>query len=331
MRIVHLSGVEVPSPSAASVQVMNMCAAFAELGHRVELVAAPGSAGESPFPYYGLAPAFSILERPRRSVLRHALGAAWSIGAADLIYAREPLAALLSAMRGHRVMYEAHLFPEGARRTVERALLSSARTVKLVVHSRALADAYRGAFARLPPLVIAPNAARAESDAPLPDLPPGFRVGYVGNAYPGRGLEIVDALARRMTSVDVHVIGRERRVSPYLAEGWRRAMDVLLLPYQHGTRTRGGADSTRWMSPLKLFEAMAAGKAIVASDLPALREVIDESLAILVPPGDVGAWEAAIDRLRDRALRERLGRAARARFLAEHTWRRRAEKVLGAA
>jgi glycosyltransferase involved in cell wall biosynthesis len=328
VKIVHLSGVEVPSRTAASVQVMNMCAAFAELGHRVELIAAPGKIAAADFRFYGLEPTFSIRRISRRSVAAHAIAAAAAASDAELIYARDRLAALLAIPHRAPIIYESHVLPAGARRTIERTLLRSGRVVRLVLHTQALADAYRAAFGRLPPLVIAPNGAREKSDAPVPELPAGFRVGYVGSDYPGRGLDVVDALAARMRDVDFHVIGRERVVSPFEAEGWCRAMDVLLLPYREGTRTRGGVDSTRWMSPLKLFEAMAAGKAIVASELPALREVIDESNALLVPPGDVDAWASAIDRLRDPALRDRLGSAARARFLAEHTWRKRAEKVL---
>ena len=328
MRIVHLSAVEVPSRTAASVQVMNMCAAFVELGHEVKLIAAPGRVAAGNFRFYGLEPTFSIERIPRQNVVLHAAQSVRAFDRVDLIYARDRAAALLALGRRIPIIYESHLFPSGLRRTIEQALLASERVIRLVVISHALADAYRERFPRLPELVVAPNGARPESDAPLPDLRPGYRVGYVGSDLSGRGLGIVDALAERMRGVELHLIGREQGVSPYLAEGWRRAMDVLLLPYQEGTKTPAGFDSTRWMSPLKLFEAMAAQKAIVASDLPALREVLDDSIAILVPPADVGAWMRAIDRLRDPALRERLGSRAHERFLAGHTWRKRAERVL---
>jgi glycosyltransferase involved in cell wall biosynthesis len=316
VRIVHLSGVEVPARTAASVQVMNMCSAFAELGHRVELVAAPGKVAAGEFRFYGVAPNFSI----RRSALF-----SWD---AELIYARDRVAALLAVAHRAPIIFESHVFPSGLRLEIEKVLLRSGRVVRLVVHTHALADAYREAFGRLPPVIVAPNGACVDSDAPVPGLPAGYRVGYVGSDYPGRGLDVVDALRAKMSGVDFYVIGRERVVSPHEAEGWCRAMDVLLLPYQEGTKTRAGRDSTRWMSPIKMFEAMAAGKAIVSSDLPVLREVLDPSVAVLVPPNDLDAWASAIDRLRDPELRDRLGRRARERFLAEYTWRKRAEKVL---
>ena len=51
------------------------------------------------------------------------------------------------------------------------------------------------------------------------------------------------------------------------------ACDVLLAPYQRQVSIASGFDTARWMSPLKIFEYMAAGRLVLCSDLPALREV----------------------------------------------------------
>lgn len=97
--------------------------------------------------------------------------------------------------------------------------------------------------------------------------------------------------------------------------------DVLVLPNVQTTI------SAAYTSPLKLFEYMAAGRPIVASDLPALREVVDEESAVLVEPGRPDALAAGIARLLDdRGLGHRL--AARARLLVEeYSWAKRAERL----
>jgi glycosyltransferase involved in cell wall biosynthesis len=66
--------------------------------------------------------------------------------------------------------------------------------------------------------------------------------------------------------------------------------------------------------PLLLVEAMLAGRAVVASDLPSLRSALaDGALGVLVPPGDPAALGATLlGLLRDDARVEALGRAARA-------------------
>ncbi len=79
---------------------------------------------------------------------------------------------------------------------------------------------------------------------------------------------------------------------------WIHQVDICLLPL---TETSIGG---RYTSPLKLFEYMAAGKAIIVSDLPSMRQVLtSERDALLVPVGDPQAFARAIERmLQDTAL-----------------------------
>jgi glycosyltransferase involved in cell wall biosynthesis len=74
---------------------------------------------------------------------------------------------------------------------------------------------------------------------------------------------------------------------------------------------------------------MAAGKAVVASDLPSLRELLTHDRdAWLVAPDDPAALAGGLERLLgDAALRERLGRTLAARA-PEHTWDARARRLL---
>ena len=83
-------------------------------------------------------------------------------------------------------------------------------------------------------------------------------------------------------------------------------------------------------SPVKVFEYMAAGRAIVASRLGQIEEVIEDGeTGLLVEPEDATALARAIVRLaRDPALRARLGENARRAAVARHTWRRNAERVV---
>jgi glycosyltransferase involved in cell wall biosynthesis len=97
---------------------------------------------------------------------------------------------------------------------------------------------------------------------------------------------------------------------------------ILVLP------NPASAISSRFTSPLKLFEYMAAGRAIVASDLPSIREVVrDNAQALLVAPGSPEALGEAIQKLiEDRALAEKVARSAYAEA-PKYTWGRRAEKL----
>jgi glycosyltransferase involved in cell wall biosynthesis len=82
------------------------------------------------------------------------------------------------------------------------------------------------------------------------------------------------------------------------------------------------------MSPLKIFEYMSQNRPIVVSDLPVLREVLDEKKAVLVDPEDPAEWVRGIDGLRDASLRQRLAGAAYREFLEHYTWKGRARGIL---
>jgi glycosyltransferase involved in cell wall biosynthesis len=112
-------------------------------------------------------------------------------------------------------------------------------------------------------------------------------------------------------------------VRPADLPGYLRAFDVCAAPFPFTDHFAYAA------SPMKLFEYMASGTPLVASDLPATAEVLrDEHNALLVPPGDPSALAEALRRLRDdRALGERLARQA-AQDVRRFTWEVRAKSIL---
>ncbi|GAB3205902.1 glycosyltransferase family 4 protein [Marinactinospora endophytica] len=107
------------------------------------------------------------------------------------------------------------------------------------------------------------------------------------------------------------------RVPPDEALRAQAALDVFVAP-------RADQRVCRLVTPLKPVEAMALGTPVVASDIPALREVLAEGrAAVLVPPGDAGGLAEALLRLRgDPGLRARLVSAGRAEVTGRRTWPR---------
>ena len=104
---------------------------------------------------------------------------------------------------------------------------------------------------------------------------------------------------------------------------WMRTCDVVTIPWPWNEF------SAYYTSPMKLFEYMAVGTPIVASDLPSLREILtDGKNAVLVAPGD--AKELAIGiagLLDDSTLRERLAQRA-SQDVRQYTWESRAQRIL---
>ena len=291
------------------------------------------------------------LDRERRTTARAVRAAA-----PDLLYVRNVLAMPWIPAR-QPFVFEAHQPPPRRRAALDRAMLQRSGLRRVVAISGALADEYLRRFPWLEGRVVVAHDAADDPFAPgatwrprvrTPGEP--LRVGYVGGLYPGRGGEELMAVARALPDVAFDLVGgtdadRTRlraggvppnvifhgHVPPSALAAHYERFDVLVAPYQRSVAVHGGVgDTSRWMSPMKLFEYLSWGRPLVFSDLPVLREVLRHGEnALLVPPDDVGAWVAAVARLRDDvALADRLSARARADFLAHHTWDRRVETVL---
>ncbi len=169
---------------------------------------------------------------------------------------------------------------------------------------------------------------------------------YLGSLHPWKGVDTLISAMQYVTRPSRLVIvgGSQERIGELRAQAqsqgidervnfigavepgrrfeWIHRADICLLPL---TPTSIGS---RYTSPLKLFEYMAAGKPIVVSDLPSMRAVLDpDRHALLVKNGDASAFAAAIDSLlEDKTLQRRLGEAALARA-GEFSWRKRAERI----
>jgi len=87
-----------------------------------------------------------------------------------------------------------------------------------------------------------------------------------------------------------------------------------------------------YLSPLKLFEYMAMGKGIVASNLGQIGEILQHNkTAYVVKPGDkVQLAKGILALAKDKKLRERLGREARKHVAANYTWEQNARRVIKA-
>ncbi len=282
---------------------------------------------------------------------------------ADLLYVWALQAAVGGLRFGSPVALELHGPPEGNfGPRLFRLFLRLKGPKRLLPITRALADILEmtyGPAAKTIDTVIAPNGVDLERFENLQDpaaarlqlgLPEGLTVGYTGHLYAGRGMDLLTKLARRFPAVHfLWVGGRPDDVSFWkdklLQDGldnvhltgfienqklpqFQAVMDILLMPYERVIAGSGGGNSADYCSPMKLFEYLATGRAIISSDLPVLHEILDENLAVLCPPEDPTAWADALTALiEDPARRRQLGVNAQ-EAASRYTWQTRAAAAL---
>ena len=267
---------------------------------------------------------------------------AMRIADAALVYEAHTVAAVFAEERAK--MYQ-NAEPPSARKlgrldTRERRVwLGASGTVAITA---ALLDALRNRHGECRGAIVAPDGCRVPETMPPKGC--GRNVYYIGQLYPWKGVDVLIRAMRHVEDAELVVVGglppepdldRARELASELAleervlfrgfvpppelEAERRKAAVFVVPNLDSTTAR------LFTSPLKLFEAMASGRPIVASDLPSIREVLThEANALLVPPGDADALGASIARLlADHDLGARL--AARAfEDVRAYSWDRRA-------
>jgi glycosyltransferase involved in cell wall biosynthesis len=160
---------------------------------------------------------------------------------------------------------------------------------------------------------------------PLPDGP--VRALFYGKLSPLHGVDTLLAAARRPGVPPLRLVG-DGQLGPWLDRELRRdplpgVERVRWVPYEClGEEIAaaavclgifGTSEKAARVVPNKVYQAMAAGRAVVTADTPAAREVLTDGVdALLVPPGDPEALARALRRLAaDRSLCARIGAAAR--------------------
>jgi len=233
---------------------------------------------------------------------------------------------------------------------------------RVVVVSEVLADELKQKGIEEQKIIVNPNGVDPEKFNPNID---GYEirkkynihdkvvVGFVGSFGPWHGVDLLAKTITRLigTNSNLHflfvgdgvmrpviekIIGEGKmedfvtmtgvvsydKIPQYLA-----ASDIVVsptLPNKDGSRFFG--------SPIKIFEYMAMGKAIVASDLEQIGKVlVHEKTAILVKPGDENALMGGILKLAgNKILCDKIGKAAREEVIRNYTWEMNAKRVIQA-
>jgi len=271
---------------------------------------------------------------------------------ADIIYSRDSFSLYLLSFFKKNIVLELHTFPSNF--SFHKRVFKKAK--KIVVITRRLKDSLVNKGINKSKILVAPDGvdiekfnidisqeeARKKLNLPLDKK----IVLYTGHLYKWKGVQVLADTSEFLYKdiVVVFVGGTEKDIKEFknrnkdkdkdnlLVLGHKpysdipyylKAADVLVLPNSGKTKI-----SKKWTSPMKMFEYMASQRSIIASDLPSLREILDENNAILVKSDNPQELIQGIKRaLKDLDLSVKISTQAY-KDVQEYTWQKRVNNIL---
>ena len=367
MRIGCITTSIIPSKTANSIQAVKVCHALKQIGHDIHLWVPEFQRArwDEIAEIYGITNQFKITWLPFSKKLKQYDFSWRSVRSAikwksDVIYTWALQAAFFANLQKVPIAMEFHDFPMGFMGPKLFQMLMRLRTEKLIMTTtRALAQGIEERYnLRFNPdnLQIAPNGTDPEryKDLPNPvkarkslELKNGLTVGYTGHFYPGRGMNLLTAIARSMPEVNfLWVGGQEKDIAPWYAElnaqsihnvtitgfipnsrlpMYQAAADILVMPYGKKIEGSSGGNIARVINPMKMFDYLSTGRAIIASNIPVFHEVLNEKIAVFCDPDNANDWVSAINKLsRNNNLRLSM-QAAALEAAKPYSWKNRAK------
>lgn len=340
MKLYYLTPLTFPSRYVNRVQVMKMTAAFARMADVTLVVANLSVPIEQIYAEYGVTTPFDVKEVGLATTWPRSVWQAWRLrrvvnatGQGALFYARDVLMTLwlsfFSRRFTSRYFFELHTltrFPVW----VYRRVLTRARGI-ITTNERKKEDIMRLFGIEYDRIFVRGNGVDIKEFDALPAkkearLELGISISkplvvYAGTRAEYYGARVIEEAQKLLTEeAEIRVISGEARAKALL---YMAAADIVIAPYLSANE-----HFRLYMSPMKVKEYMASGRPMIVSDLPAVREIVDESAAWLVESGNAHMLADAI-RFVIAHPQEAQERAHHARALAEQmTWDTRAEDII---
>lgn len=348
MKIYFIANARMPSEKAYGIHIAKMCEAFVGMGHEVELIVPSRASSASMQEFYGLRVPVPVVRLWSLVLRKYEKPGFVFMGLSFMLSTF--LFLLFKKICGEQFLlytvdidsFSHTLLPLlgptiGEMHSPKRSTMLSRlffRRAHVVATNQLIAKELSKTFGVEP--LVEPNGVD-ESFFNL-QASPGRVALYVGRFYVWKGLEILPKAADLASDIALRVVGgSSEEFAKVFGESGR--LEFAEVPHDRVKNelaqaavlllvgTAKNQDSNRYTAPMKVFEYLATGKPIVASKTEAFESIIPSDLVTFVPPDNPEALAQGIKE----ALKNPGDATARMAFAREHTWVRRAERILAFA
>ena len=367
MKIYYLTGSQIPSMNANTINVLSMCFALSKYSKNLEFFfsSKQGTNKENIKNIFGISlnekinlnfvnfdkyHEILIFFKSLKSFIRDFFFSKIP----DVIICRNIYGAFFYSFFLKKITYETHTIEQISMRKFLQKKILNKKNVLTVVITQALKNKlisnYKLNNTRI---IILPDASFSnlkKNNFKNNYSKNIFKIGYFGHLYKGRGIDLIINLAKKLYRHKFYVVGgdtdsilniKKKSLPSNLIvlghQNFKKAkeimanMDLLLCPYQKKVFLKDQKTSTSSiMSPLKIFEYMSTKKPIICSNLNVLREVLRHNVnCYLANPSNISEWIKLIEKInKDKRLSNTLSIKAYLSFKHKYTWDIRVNKLL---
>ena len=345
MKISYISNSALPGSNANSLQIVKMCEQFTILNNTVNLIVPnTGLKNLNPYKFYGVKKKFFIKKikifKKFPVGLMYYLFSIVSIFYAlkyksDLIITRNYFVCFILTLIKKKCIFEFHHDMTMEGRIVRFILnnfnfLNSESVIKIIAITHSIKTHYINKYNVIKKkIIVLPSGTSLENTVVRINFKnKKLNIGYFGLVNNSRGLDLIINLSNIDKFNNYFIFGAEKKfirnlqqknffsnlnVNGYISNEkikfFINKMDILIMPYKKKVTSAGNiGDIGKYTSPLKLFDYLASGKVIIASEINVLKEVLKKNYNCVFVRNyaNAFAWKNEIDKIKNNRVRRRL-------------------------
>ena len=350
-QVKYIAELNLPNKSAQSIHVMKMCEAFTKLKYKVKLFIINGNNKSKIYKFYNIKNNFDIcsifnslklLNFVTRLIFSYKILSKQN-DKNSIYISRSIIFALLAAIYRKKIILELHHEITGLTKYIYKSLkyLNLIENLKYILLSQKLNHIYK---IKKKKFIVLDDAVNPDEFEIKKKIKYKNTCIYIGSFFEGKGIDQIYRLAKKNPKIFFHVYGERKNLTfknyaknlkIYEHISYNKIPSILsnyeiaLMPYQKKIKGRGSMNLEKFMSPLKMFDYLAAQLVIIASDLNVYKHILKNNFNCkLVKINDDNSWSKIINGLFKNKKRKNYLKKNAAKTALNYTWEKRSKKII---